>query len=169
MSYSTDSDLKTESDSTVMGQTPFPIRTSHGRKYVRIQLSSPVQFRLVSCKKGKIKLSKIPSSGEILNLGEGGMLFFTDSFVPEEGFVLLTLDLNKLVILDGVLGKIKRVEPSGEGDFLVGVEFVLREQLEKLASIEQIESLPVKVGSFNRKLREIISSFLRTADLNIRQ
>ena len=165
MSDSKDFDVKTESVSTVLGKTPFPLKTSHGRRYVRIELSSPIQFRLLTCKEGKIKLSKDRTEGEILNLSEGGVLMVTDSSVPEEGFMILTLNLNKLVVLEGVLGKIKRVESSGEGDFLVGVEFTSREELEKLASSEQIEGLPVKVASFGRKLREIISSYLRTAEL----
>jgi hypothetical protein len=46
------------------------------------------------------------------------------------------------------------------------VEFTSREELEKLASFGQIERLPVKVASFNRKLSEIISGFLRSADLS---
>ena len=161
-------DVKTASQTTTLGRTPFPLKTSRGRKYVRIELSSPVQFRPLTCKKGKIKLSKDRTTGGILNLSEGGLLLLTDSPVPEEGFMLLTLNLNKLVVLEGVLGKIKRVEPSGEGDFLVGVEFAPREELEKLASPEQIESLPVKVGSFGHKLREVITSYLRTAELATR-
>jgi hypothetical protein len=82
--------------------------------------------------------------------------------------MLLTLNLNKLVVLEGVLGKIKRVEPSEEGDFLVGLEFTSREELEKLTSSEQIEHLPVKVANFGGKLREILSSYLRTAELATR-
>jgi hypothetical protein len=85
--------------------------------------------------------------------------------VPEEGFILLTLNLNKLVILEGVLGKIKRIESSGEGDFLVGVEFSPRKQLESLVSSQEIDRLPFKVGSFDLKIRQIISSYLRTAEL----
>ncbi|MCK4403944.1 MAG: PilZ domain-containing protein [candidate division Zixibacteria bacterium] len=168
MVASKDLNVKAESGTTALEQTPFPIKTSGGRKYIRIELSSPVRFRLLTCKKGKIKLSKDRTSGDILNLSEGGMLLLTDSPVPTEGFMLLTLDLNKLVVLEGVLGKIKRVEPSGEGDFLVGVEFTSREELEKLASSEQIEHLPVRVASFDRKLREIISSYLRTAEIATR-
>jgi hypothetical protein len=162
--HSKDFGVKSESVSSTLRQTPFPLRRSHGRNYIRIELSSPIQFRLLTCKKGKIKLSRDRASGEIINLSEGGVLLVTDSVVPEEGFAILTLNLNRLVILEGVLGKIKRVEPSEEGDFLVGVEFASREQLEKLASPEQIARLPVRVASFNRKLREIISSYLRTAE-----
>jgi hypothetical protein len=150
---------------SALPQTPFPLGRSHGRRYARIEISTPIQFRLLECKKGKLKLSKDKIPGEILNLSEGGVLLLTDSFVPEEGFVLLTIDLNRLVILEGVLGKIKRAESSGEGDFLVGVEFAPKEELEKLSSPEQIEQLPVKVGSFNHKLREIINSYLRTFEL----
>jgi len=152
--------------STTLNQTPFPLGRSHGRRYVRIELSSPIHFRLLSCKKGKLKLSRDRTRGEILNLSEGGMLLITDHPVPEDGFMLLTLNLNKLVILEGVLGKIKRVETSGEGDFLVGVEFAPKEELEKQTSLEQIEELPVKVASFNHKLREIITSYLRTTEID---
>ncbi|KPL01217.1 MAG: hypothetical protein AMJ91_00755 [candidate division Zixibacteria bacterium SM23_73_3] len=155
--------------STTLKQSPFSLKTSHGRKYVRIELSAPICFRLLEYRKRRIKLTKGLVSGEILNLSEGGVLLLTDSPMPNEGFMLLTLNLNKLVVLEGVLGKIKRVEPSGEGDFLVGVEFTCREELEKLTSVEQIEHLPVKVASFGQKLREIISSFLRTTELATRQ
>ena len=148
---------------------PFPLGRSHGRRYVRIELSSPIGFRLLACKNGKLKLSKEKITGEILNLSEGGVLLLTDGPVPEEGFVLLTLNLNGLVILEGVLGKIKRMEASGEGDFLVGMEFASREELEKLSSPEQIEDLSVKVASFNYKLREIITSYLRTVELATRE
>jgi hypothetical protein len=150
--------------SSAVKQTPFPLGKSHGRRYVRIELSSPIQFRLLECKKGKLKLSKDRITGEILNLSEGGVLLLTDCSVEEECFVLLSLDLNRFVILEGVLGKIKRVESSDEGGFLVGVEFAPKEELEKSSSSEQIEQLPVKVGSFSHKLREIINSYLRTVE-----
>jgi hypothetical protein len=144
--------------------TAFQLRSSEGRKYVRVELSSPVQFRLLTCQEKKIRLSREPSAAEILNLGEGGMLLTTDSVVPEEGFMLLALSLNEIVVLEGVLGKIKRVEPSGEGDFLVGLQFVSREELEKLTSLDEIERLPVKVTSFDCKLRQVVSSYLRTVE-----
>ncbi|UCB51789.1 MAG: PilZ domain-containing protein [Candidatus Zixiibacteriota bacterium] len=158
-------DSKIGPESANLGETPFPVKTSHGRKYVRIELSSPVKFRLVTCSEGKLRITQEESSGEILNLSEGGMLLVTALPVQEEGFALMTLNLNRLAVLDGVLGKIKRAEASGEGDFLVGVEFTSRAELEKLSSVEQVEGLPVKVESFDRKMREVISGFLRTAEL----
>lgn len=165
MSYSKDSDSTIDPGAASLAEAGFPVRTSHGRKYVRIELSSPVKFRLVACNQGELKMAEEETSGEILNLSEGGMLLLTDWPVHEQSFALLTLNLNKLAVLDGVVGKIKRVESSGEGDFLVGVEFSSRAELEKLSSAEQVESLPVNVESFDRKMRETISGFLRTTEL----
>lgn len=150
--------------STALKPTPFLLGRSQGRRYVRLELSSPIQFRLLACERGKLKLSQERISGEILNLSEGGVLLLTLCPIPVEGFVLLTLNLNGLVILEGVLGKIKRVEASGEGDFLVGLEFAPKEELERLSSPQEVKELPVKVASFNYKLREIITSYLQTVE-----
>jgi hypothetical protein len=149
----------------VTEKEPFPIRGSQGRKYVRIEIVSPVDFRLLVLKKGKIGLSKNQFSGKILNLSCGGLLLESGEALSEGVFLLLSLNLNGVVILKGILGKTKRVEPTGDGGFLVGVEFCSREEIENLASKKQIEKLPVKVASFNNKLKEIITAHVRTAHL----
>jgi hypothetical protein len=146
-------------------KSPFPIRSSQGRKYVRMEITSPVDFRLLIPQKGRIELSKDKCSGKILNLSCGGILLESGAAIRKGTFLLLSLNLNGLVVLEGVLGRIKRVEPTEDGEYLVGVEFCLREDLENFASKEQIEKLPVKVASFNHKLREIILSHVRTARL----
>jgi hypothetical protein len=156
---------KTDAFASAVERIPFPVGTSDGRKYVRLELSSPVEFHVLTHSSGKLKLSRKKSSAEILNLSQGGMLLVTDSPVPPDGFMIVTLNLNGLVVLDGVLGKIKRVEPSGEGDFLVGLQFAAEAELEKLASPEDIRRLPVKVTSFRHKISQIISSYIRTAEL----
>jgi hypothetical protein len=144
---------------------PFPIRSSQGRKYVRIEVTSPVDFRLLIPRRGKIRLAKDRCSGKILNLSCGGLLLESKKTIPEGAFLLLSLNLNGLVTLEGVLGKTKRLESTEDGEYLVGVEFCLREELENFASKEEIEKLPVKVGSFNHKLKEIILSYVHTAHL----
>ncbi len=146
-------------------KSPFPIGRSQGRKFVRITVASPVDFRLLLPERGRISLSKSQRSGKILNFGSGGMLLESREAIPEGTFLLLRLNLNGLVILEGVLGKTKRVETTEDGQYLAGVEFCRREELENLASKEQIEKLPVKVASFNHKLKEVISDYVRTARL----
>ena len=147
------------------GKSPFPIRSSQGRKYVRIEITSPVDFRLLIPKRGRIELSKDKCSGKILNLSCGGILLESGEAIREGTFLLLSLNLNGLVVLEGVLGKTKRVESAEDGEYLIGVEFCLREELENFAPKEQIEKLPVKVASFNHKLKEIISGYARTTHL----
>lgn len=144
---------------------PFPIRSSQGRKYVRIEVNSPVNFRLLISKRGKIRLARNQCSGKILNLSGGGILLESGEVIPEGTFLLLSLNLNGLVILEGILGKTKRVESTEDGEYLVGVEFSSKEELEKFASKEEIERLPVKVASFNHKLKEIILSYVGSAGL----
>jgi hypothetical protein len=146
---------------------PFPIRSSQGRKYVRIEVSSPIDFRLLVPKRGRIRLATKQCSGKILNLSCAGLLLESKRTIPEGAFLLLSLNLNGLVILEGVLGKAKRLESTGDGEYLVGVEFCPKEKLEDFASKEEIEKLPVKVGSFDHKLKEIISRYVRTAHLEI--
>jgi hypothetical protein len=144
---------------------PFAIRSSRGRQYVRIEISSPIDFRLLVPKGGRIRLAKKQCSGRILNLSCGGILLESSEVIPEGEFLLLSLNLNGLVILEGVLGKTKRVEPKEDGEYLIGVEFCSREELENFASKEEIEKLPVKVGSFNHKLKDIVLGYVRTARL----
>jgi hypothetical protein len=169
-------DLRTKSQpakesiiAAALKQTPFPLRQSYGRQYIRIDINSPVQFRILTCKRGRLRLTKGVIEAEILNLSEGGVLLTCDRPVSDGDYILLTLNLNKLIILEGILGKIKRVETSEEGDCLMGVEFSPKEELEKLATPEQIKDLPLKVASFNHKLREIITSYLRMSDLAIKR
>jgi hypothetical protein len=154
---------------SALKQTPFPLLRSSGRQYLRIDINSPVQFRVLTCKRGRLRIGRGVVEAEILNLSEGGVLLTCDRPVSCGEYILLTLNLNQLVILEGVLGKIKRVEPTEEGDCLIGVEFSRKGELEKLASPEQIRDLPMKVSSFNHKLREIITSYLRMSDLVVKK
>ena len=136
-------------------------RLRHHPPSIRLRFSSSVRFRILDAKSGRLKLSKDRIQGEILNVNEEGMLISTDHPVPEEGFLLATLILNQSIILEGVLGKIKKVEFQDNGDLLVGVEFSSVGELKKLFSPQEIESLPIKPGNLKQKLHYIIKSQFR--------
>lgn len=161
-------DQETKSSASILEGIPFPVQTEGGRKFVRLELFSPVHFQLLTCKNGKLKLSKKKYTAEILNLSEGGVLLVTKSSVPAQGFMVTTLNLSGVVTMEGVLGKIKRVEPSEEGDSLVGLQFVTRKELEQISTVEEIHHLPIKITSFDNKIREILSSYVHTAELATR-
>ncbi len=135
------------------------IRHNH-TPYVHLGLSSSARFRLLEANQGVLRLSKDQFSGGILNLSEEGMLISTDHQVPDEGFLLATLFLNQTIILEGILGKIKKVEFLDNRDFLVGVEFLSIEELKEVSSPGEIESLPVNPGNFKQKLQDIINHHL---------
>ncbi len=156
---------KKSSSPPLVGKKPFPVRSSQGRKYVRIEINSPVDFRVLVREKGRIGTSDRPCCGKILNLSCGGILLESSQAVPEGVFLLLSLNLSGLVLLEGVLGKAKRVEPTGDGKYLTGVEFCSTKELEGFALGDQIEKLPVKVASFNSRIKEIISGYTGTASL----
>jgi hypothetical protein len=158
-------DQEKRPSSSMLEGIPFPVQTEGGRKFVRLELFSPVHFQILTCKNGKLKLSKKKNTAEILNLSEGGLLLATNTMIPTEGFLVTTMNLSGVVTLEGVLGKIKRVESSGDGDFLVGLQFVARKELEQIVTPEEIQRLPVTITSFNQRIREILSSYVRTSEL----
>jgi hypothetical protein len=147
------------------GRSPFPIGSSQGRKYVRITVASSVDFRPLLLKRGRLGLSGNHCSGRILNLSCGGILLESGKAIPEGTFLLLRLNLNEFVVLEGIVVKVKRVEAREDGQYLTGAEFCSREELENFASKQQVEKLPVEVASFNHKLKEVISGYVRTTRL----
>jgi hypothetical protein len=120
------------STSTVR-QTSYPQGNHRAHRYVRVELLPPIEFRLLEWKNGKLKPSRDRISGEILFLSQVGMILSTSHSIPEESFVILTLNLSKSAIQKRVLGKIRRVESSEEGGFLVGIKFASKDERKKLS------------------------------------
>jgi hypothetical protein len=131
-------------------------RVRHHPSYIRWGLSPSVRFCLLEVVSGSWKLSKEQINGDILNLSEKGMLISTKYHIPDEGFLLATLILDQTIILEGILGKIKKVEFQDNGDLLVGVEFSSIEKLKEVSSPEEIENLPVRPVNFKQRLHDII-------------
>lgn len=73
-------------------------------------------------------------TGEILHINERGMVLLVNHSMPAEGFVTFALYGERSGICEKLLGNIKKVEPCGEGSFLVGVEYVSRVRTKKLSS-----------------------------------
>jgi hypothetical protein len=136
-------------------------RVSHHPSHIHLELSSSVRLRLLEVESGRLKLSKEQFKGEILNLSDKGMLISTKYHIPDEGYLLATLILDQTITLEGVLGKIKKVESQDNGDLLVGVELSSIGELKKLFSHQEIESLSIKPVNLKHKLHDIINRYLR--------
>ena len=141
-------------------KAPLKVRRTQRRRYIRLDISAPVTFRLLCLEKKEGLVSKMEHNGVILNIGGGGVLLVTKRKLEEGDFIILDMNLEGCEVISGVLGRIKRVEPSDEDEFLVGVEFCPQEELEYYLNSKQITQLPVKVKSFNQKLREVLSKYI---------
>ncbi|HEX9916335.1 MAG TPA: PilZ domain-containing protein [candidate division Zixibacteria bacterium] len=159
--YEFDSEvLSQKGEGVYLVKAPLVIRRSQRRRYVRLDISAPISFRLLCLKDNDCLVSKAEYSGVILNIGGGGILLVTKRKLEEGDFVIVDMSLEGCEVISGVLGRVKRSEQSSEDEFLIGVEFCPQEELEYYLTSEQIAQLPVRVKSFNQRLREVLSKYI---------
>jgi len=127
------------------------------RRFVRIEVSTPVSFvpfRLPLA--GPVDLSQI-CSGRVLNISGGGLLLESSAWVEPADYLLLRIGLFENCHLERVVGRVKRMESTGSGECLLGIEFLTREMLHQLVSDLPNGYLPQESGAFDEKLRELLS------------
>ncbi len=127
----------------------------NSRKFLRFEFTSPVLFRLISMEKGKPEVKgNLERSGELLDISAGGALLVTKKPAVEGNFISLKLNLKGLKEVQGILGKVKRVEESEEGDFLMGVEFC---SIESFPQLYQKTLAQKNIQSFDKKIKQAIT------------
>jgi hypothetical protein len=127
------------------------------RRFVRIEVSSPVSFvpfRLPLA--GPVDVSQI-CNGRVLNISGGGLLLETSAWVEPSDYLLLRIGLFENCHLERVVGRVKRMESTGSGECLLGIEFLTREMLHQLVAELPNGYLPSESGAFDEKLRELLS------------
>jgi c-di-GMP-binding flagellar brake protein YcgR len=158
--YEFDSEVLSQKGERIyLVRAPLTIRRTQRRRYVRLDISAPVSFRLLSLKEKDCLVSKMEHSGVILNIGGGGILLVTKRKLEEGDFIIVDMNLEGCEVISGVLGRVKRSEQSNEDEFLVGVEFCPQEELEYYLSSEQIAQLPIKVFILAFSLMAICPSY----------
>jgi len=117
----------------------------------RFDFSPSIWFSLILPQSKKTDLiSQVQHPGKILHLTPEGVLVETEQPLQEESFVRLKMALTNGEILDGILGKIKKVEKSEEDEFFLGIELCPKENLPDFYG----DSSEIK--SFEQMLKEII-------------
>ncbi len=132
------------------------------RRFVRIEVSSPVSFvpfRLPLA--GPVDVSQI-CNGRVLNISGGGLLLETSAWVEPSDYLLLRIGLFENCHLERVVGRVKRMESTGSGECLLGIEFLTREMLHQLVAELPNGYLPSESGAFDEKLRELLSKQIFT-------
>lgn len=127
------------------------------RKAIDLEFKEPVNFKVITSEE---KEATREGYGRILSLDDQGILLVTDNSLKEGCYVNLSIRFKGLGLLDGILGKIKKVEESEEHDFYVGVELYSSEKIKA----EALSGLfPVEMESFNTKLKKSLIDYFKRA------
>jgi hypothetical protein len=141
-------------------KSPFKLHKDGKRRFIRIELSEPVTFTLLRDSNGIIysEMKRPVYSGSILNVSAGGILVSGNDPVEEGSILLLKMSLQGIEVLDNIIGIVKRAE-FADKDWLIGIEFVPREQLPDLFSAGEIEILPANAASFDERIKMVLNKY----------
>ena len=121
------------------------------REGTRFDVSPSIWFSLILPQSKKTDLiTQIQHAGKILHLTPGGVLVETQQPLQEESFVRLKMALTNGEILDGILGKVKKVEKSEEDEFFLGIELCSKGNLPDFYGDFS------EIKSFEQMLKEVI-------------
>lgn len=146
---------------TKVSTSPSEPKSKDRRKFMRFEFTSPVLFRLISIVDGVPRVEpNVERAGELLDISAGGALLASKKPVAEGNYISLNLNLKGIKEVEGILGKVKRIEESEQSDFLMGIEFC---SIESLPEIQRQTLAQKNIRSFDRKIREAIveSVFLK--------
>ena len=149
-------------DSQVTGvRAPFKMYRSQQRRYIRLDISRPIEYTILKNRAGKIMpYEEAPTyKGDILNLSAGGVLIAGSAPVEEGSLLTLRMKLQEVEILENVIGLVKRADSDDE-EWLLGIEFVSREYLQDLLSGGEIEMLPPTAAPFEEQVRNILNRYV---------
>jgi hypothetical protein len=140
---------------------PFHLVRDQKRRFIRLEISEPIEILLVNDRTGEVyDEDRAPGyRGSIMNLSAGGVLIECDSPIAEGSLVLIKMTLQDVEVVDRVLGLVKRADADGD-KWLIGLEFISREQLRDYLSKAEIEVLPDNVNSFDERVRNVLNKYV---------
>ena len=142
-------------------QKPFTVYQHKRRKYIRLDVNSPIKFKIFNPPNLDLDLNdKYASQGIVLNISGGGVLMETDYQVHEEDYLVMEITLMDADCLTGIIGKVKRVDDGEKERPLVGVEFMTPEQLQEEMPEEILDSIGEEIFSFDEQLRKMLLKYV---------
>ena len=162
----TPSSIKVISEVTVGNETvgvrpPFKMGKDKQRRYIRLEISEPVECMVLKSRGGDFwpDLTGPAFRGSILNISAGGTLIVTEFPAEEKAVVLLKMSLQDVEVIDRVIGVIKRAD-ADENEWLVGIEFISRENLADVFSGPELAMIPENVASFDEKIKKTLNKYV---------
>jgi hypothetical protein len=141
---------------------PFKLMKDNQRRYVRLEITSPVSLKKIKDIFGSFWPNGDAYSieGSILNISSGGVLVEIDQPLNEGDLVLLRMTVEGIDTIDNILGMAKRCEAADDTAYLVGIEFITRHHLNDLLSQAEAETLDPSCCDFNERIRQVLQQYV---------
>lgn len=140
---------------------PFRLEHQEHRRFVRLQISSPLSLRRIRDLLGNFWPEGEPTAleGHILNISAGGVLVELDQPLREGDLVCLRFTIQDVEHLEHVLGLVKRSEIDDRAH-LVGIEFITREYLADLLTRAELDLLSRNMTGFDESVRTLLNKYI---------
>lgn len=150
-------------ETMVAARRPFEVRSENRRRFVRIEISSPMTLRKIRDLGGRLwpEGEWHVINGSILNISDGGVLVETDQQLCEGEIVSLHFIMQEVEPLADVLGQVMRADQDEVG-FLVGIKFITRQSLADRLTQAELELLPATLTEFQSCIRGALEKYVYT-------
>lgn len=144
-------------------------RREQRRKYVRLDISEEINFRILESPKNEdIGLSP-EFHGSLLNISAGGFLFETEKQVLSDSLLIVKFNLKSQYSLENILAVVKRAERADDGLTLVGSEFITRDNKAEFGLERLDEYLPLGTATFDENLQRLVIQFIYNQQVKMRK
>jgi len=140
---------------------PFKISKDDQRRFVRIEISTPMSMRKIKDVFGQFRPQQTDYTieGSILNVSAGGVLFELEHPLNEGDIVSMRFRLQDVEDLQNVLGLDKRSDHD-DGMYLCGIEFTSLEKLRDMLSSGEIDLIGDTVTDFNGSVQNALDKYI---------
>jgi c-di-GMP-binding flagellar brake protein YcgR len=157
---------KADSRKTVI-KKPFKVYQHKRRKYVRLEVNSPLKFKVFNPPDLDLNLDdKQTCIGSVMNISGGGVLMETEYKVRENDYLIMEMSLLDADTMTGIIGKVKRVDSDEKEHPLIGVEFMSPEQLQEEMPAEILDCIGEKIFSFDEQIRRMLLKYVFSRKVN---
>jgi len=148
-------------DNVVSVKSPFKIQKEQKRRFIRLEISEPVNYSLLRDHFGGFfpQGDGPEYKGSILNISAGGVLITSEDPMEEGAIVLIKVTLQDIELIDRIIGIVKRAD-ADENEWLVGIEFISKENLSDYFTDAEFDLLPDNIASFNERLRNVLNKYI---------
>lgn len=133
------------------------------RRFARIPVDRPAKFAVLSSTAvngGKVQgLRWLPST--TTDISSGGALIHLTSSLEQLSYILINIDMEDLPLPSLIVGQVRYTYTTEGGRIATGVEFIVREDLDKHASGSPVAKLPAILFEYTAGLRDRIDGQIK--------